>query len=85
MTNAKINVYFNTNMNYRKIFTGIAAFIAVTITLLSFFSGDPWQTMAGFWMLMWVMDANDTDTEISILEKRIQALESKPTKKLFKD
>jgi hypothetical protein len=72
-------------MNYRKIFTGIAAFIAVTITLLSFFSGDPWQTMAGFWMLMWVMDANDTDTEISILEKRIQALESKPTKKLFKD
>lgn len=72
-------------MNYRKIFTGIAALIAVTISLLSFFSGDPWQTMAGFWMLMWVMDANDTDSEISILEKRTQALETKSAKKLFKN
>jgi len=72
-------------MNYRKILIGIAGFIAVTITLLGFYYDDSWQTMAGFWMFMWVIDASDTDSEITTLGKRIQALESKPTKKLFKD
>lgn len=85
MTKAKTNVYFNTNMNYRKILIGITGFIAVTIALLGFYYDDSWQIMTGFWMLVWVIDASDTNSEITILGKRIQALESKPAKKLFKD
>jgi hypothetical protein len=72
-------------MNYKKIFIAMAAIIALAISFLSLFSDNPWQTMAGFWMLVWVIDVTDKHNQVSALEKRIELLENKPSKKLFKD